>query len=157
MSDHAPWLLAQIHAESRFNCSAVSPVGAQGCPQAMPPTWADEAPRTEPSCAGVPPTDPQCGFRFQVSYDKRVARWVGDPGNLHLATAAYNAGAGHIQKEIKACAAAMGCDPTRWFGNVERHCVRAKWACKQTRGYLSHIAEFAQVYRDRRVDVSVSF
>ena len=150
MSRHAPWLLAQIQAESRFDCDAVSPVGAQGCAQAMPPTWADEAPRTDPSCAGVPPSDPECGFRFQVSYGKRVARWVDDPGNLHLATAAYNAGAGWIRKEIAACERAMGCDPTRWFGNVEKHCVRAAWACRQTREYLAHIAEFSRTYRDNR-------
>ena len=140
------WLLAQIEAESAWDCDAESPVGARGCPQAMPPTWAEEAPRTDPSCAGVEPTDPECGLRFQPSYMARVAGWVGDPGDWHLAAAGYNAGAGNIQKEQRACARALGCDPNVWFGNVEAHCLRPAWHCQETSAYLRRIQAGAARY-----------
>ena len=99
MSDHAPWLLAQIRAESAWRPDAESPVGASGLAQAMPPTWAEEAPRTDPSCAGMAATDSTCALRFQAAYMKRVARWVDDPGSFHLAAAGYNGGAGHMDSE----------------------------------------------------------
>ena len=157
MTQHAPWLLAQIRAESAWRPDAGSPVGAVGLAQFMPPTADEEYPRTEPSCEGVARTDPTCSLRAQAGYMQRVARWVDDPGNFHLASAGYNAGAKWIQRETDACAAAFGCDPTKWFNNVSRHCQRAAHACQETRGYLKRIAEFAQVYRDRRVSGTITW
>ena len=149
MAAHAAWLLAQLEAESAFDPMAESPVGALGLAQFMPPTAAEEFPLTDPPCADVDRTDPVCSARAQARYMRRVAQWVDDRGDLHLAAAGYNAGAGHIAKQQRACAAAMGCDPGRWFGNVEKFCMRPEWACRESRTYLQRIAEHSRRYEDR--------
>ena len=38
---------------------------------------------------------------------------------LEFADAAYNGGLGGVHKERRACAVKPGCDPEKWFGNVE--------------------------------------
>lgn len=40
--------------------------------------------------------------------------------------AAYNGGAGWVDKERRACGLKEGCDSTRWFGHVETTCLRSK-------------------------------
>ena len=52
---------------------------------------------------------------------------VSDPmERLAFADAAYNGGLGGVQKERRACALRVGCDPQRWFGNVERTCLKSR-------------------------------
>jgi hypothetical protein len=45
---------------------------------------------------------------------------------LHFADAAYNGGWGGVQKERRACGLKAGCDPQRWFGHVERVCLKSR-------------------------------
>lgn len=136
------YLDAQIFVESRWDPKAVSPVGAAGLAQFMPRTWDDIAPRTDPSCEGVHPYDPDCSLRSQQEYMEMLIRRY--DGNVLLAAAAYNAGMGHIDREQRRCHLTPGCNPNEWFGHVEEHCQRAAWACKQTRGYVEHIAHRAE-------------
>lgn len=48
---------------------------------------------------------------------------------LTMCDAAYNGGLGGVYAERRLCAALTGCDPDKWFGNVELHSnkSRAKW------------------------------
>lgn len=76
--------------ESRFRGNATSPAGAQGIAQFMPPAAADE---------GVAdPRDPgpaiAAAARLLDSFARRF-------GNLGLAVAAYNAGAGRLEKWLR--------------------------------------------------------
>ena len=152
MSRYAGWLLDQVTAESRWDPDAVSPVGAAGLSQIMPATYAvDLADYTDPPCTDIPRTDPRCSTEGQAVYMGRLLRRY---DSIELATAAYNAGLGHVDKEVARCAAALGCDPLKWIGHVEHHCGRAAWACKQTREYVARIA---RAVRERRVDVTVSW
>lgn len=50
------------------------------------------------------------------------------PDMLAFGDAAYNGGAGGVQRERQACALASGCDPGRWFGHVEQHCLKSRQA-----------------------------
>lgn len=45
---------------------------------------------------------------------------------MYFVDNAYNGGAGNVAKERSACGLAAGCDPQKWFGNVERYCQRSK-------------------------------
>lgn len=45
---------------------------------------------------------------------------------LAFAFAAYNGGVGGTLSDIKLCRATSGCDPGRWFGNVERTSLKAR-------------------------------
>jgi hypothetical protein len=48
------------------------------------------------------------------------------PAALAFADAAYNGGAGGVQKERRACAMASGCDAGQWFRHVELHCLKSR-------------------------------
>ena len=137
LSIHGDFLHNQITVESRWDPLAESPVGALGLAQFMPRTWGDISKKTEPTCEFYSPTDVSCALRGQQTYMKSLlSRYDGIP---ELATAAYNAGMGNIDKEIRECEKALGCNPEEWFGHVEEFCIRADWACKQTRAYISRI------------------
>jgi len=54
-------------------------------------------------------------------------RVVADPRErLAMADAAYNGGLGGVQAERRACGLKAGCDPQRWFGNVEVVCLKSR-------------------------------
>lgn len=64
---------------------------------------------------------------------RRLDPLVGNAENtLAMCDAGYNGGVGGVLAERRLCAASAGCDPDRWFGNVELHSSksRQKW-----RGY----------------------
>lgn len=45
---------------------------------------------------------------------------------LDFGDAGYNGGVSGVQRERRACALTPGCDPSRWFGNVDRHCLKSR-------------------------------
>jgi hypothetical protein len=45
---------------------------------------------------------------------------------LSMADAAYNGGLGGVFNERRACGLAKGCDPSKWFDNVENYCLKSK-------------------------------
>lgn len=47
---------------------------------------------------------------------------------LAFGDAAYNGGIGGLNSERRACKLAKDCDHTKWFGNVERFCLKSKVA-----------------------------
>jgi membrane-bound lytic murein transglycosylase MltF len=49
---------------------------------------------------------------------------------LAMTLASYNGGRGGLTNDRRMCAASPGCDPSRWFGNVERTSRKAKTAAK---------------------------
>lgn len=54
-------------------------------------------------------------------------RLVADPlQRLAFADAAYNGGMGGVNSERRACAITAGCDPQRWWGHVERTCLKSR-------------------------------
>lgn len=52
---------------------------------------------------------------------------------LAFADAAYNGGRGGVEKERRACGLKDGCDPKRWFGHVERVCLKSRQPIYGTR------------------------
>ena len=59
--------------------------------------------------------------------DFKTLSTIKDPINrLYFADAAYNGGMGGVQNERRACGLRKGCDPQKWFGNVELTCLKSK-------------------------------
>lgn len=83
----APWLAALLQAESGWNPTAVSPVGAQGVGQLMP--------STARSLGVTDPFDPAQSIdgaaRYLAAQYERFGTW-------ELAAAAYNAGPGAVER-----------------------------------------------------------
>ena len=146
-----PWLAAQIRQESACRPNARSPVGAQGLTQFMPPTWRDVAPQTKPSCAGRSPFDPPCAIRAQILYMTQVRRWVGswatESDRVAASLAGYNGGAGWVKRERRVCRQEARCSPSRWWGNVEKHCLRSAANCHENRDYPVRIFRYAGMER----------
>ena len=90
-------LQALIAAESGFDTYAVSPKGAVGLMQLMPPTaerYGVKADKKTPLAQKL--TDPKTNIRAGSSYLRDLINMF--PGQLELAVAAYNAGEGAVQR-----------------------------------------------------------
>lgn len=144
---------AQIHQESRFREDARSQAGALGMAQFMPTTAAgyqQNLSRLQEVCAskGGCPLEPRWAIRALTAYDHDEWTWASfapsERERWAHALASYNGGRGWLMKERHACADKPGCEPPRWFGHVERVCVRADWACRESREYPRVILEVHQ-------------
>lgn len=93
MTDRLPaaFLARILWQESRFRDDAVSPAGAEGVAQFMRPT-AIERGLTDPRSPG--PAITEAG--------RMLAKFTARFGNLGLAAAAYNAGAGRVARWLRA-------------------------------------------------------
>ncbi len=92
-------VIAVIHIESRGNAFALSPVGAMGMMQIMPPTGEELAGKLGISWIG-PQTlfDPLVNVRMGIAYLEELERRY---GNTATALAAYNWGPGRIDSKIQ--------------------------------------------------------
>ena len=90
-------LQALIATESGFNTFAVSPKGAVGLMQLMPPTaerYGVRADKQTPIEKKL--TDPKTNIKAGTTYLRDLIKMF--PGQLELAVAAYNAGEGAVQR-----------------------------------------------------------
>lgn len=147
MAEKPSMFLAQIHAESGFKADAMSPVGAAGLTQFMPATaawiqglYAKDLRELCPVKTGCP-LDAGWAIRAMTIYDHHL--WqsfslsCGDERRA-FALVSYNGGYGWARREQRR-ALEKGLNPNRWFGSVEKVCLRGKAACVESRGYPRRI------------------
>lgn len=65
-------------------------------------------------------------MRDNIEYFLPSAATVNDA--LALADAGYNGGNGGVLKEQRACKLSPGCNPGKWFGHVEKYCLKSQSA-----------------------------
>lgn len=92
--------------------------------------------------------DPARQLRTLVLMDRNAYRrfeaLVPDPfERMGMAFSAYNGGQGGVLADRRLCASIKGCDPARWFGNVERYSLKAK---TKTAGYGQSFFEINRGY-----------
>lgn len=87
-------ILGVMHVESRGRPRAISPKGAMGCMQIMPPTWAY---LTRRYGLGRDPWDARMNMIGGALYLAELVRQFGLPG----AYSAYNAGPGRYQRHVR--------------------------------------------------------
>jgi hypothetical protein len=95
--------------------------------------------------------DPRMQLRGLVLKDFQLYRLVQgaatDEDRLAFSYAAYNGGMGGVLSDRRVCAATKGCDPSRWFGQVEHTSLKARAAVtgygqsffQINRGYVQNI------------------
>lgn len=92
-------VLAVIHIESRGNAFALSPVGAIGLMQIMPPTGEELAEQLDIPWHGSQTLfDPLSNVRMGIAYLEQLESRY---GNMSTALAAYNWGPGRIDSRIR--------------------------------------------------------
>ncbi|MEO0031602.1 MAG: hypothetical protein RIS94_1360 [Pseudomonadota bacterium] len=143
--DHA-WTM--IHAitrqESQFSQNAISHAGARGLMQLMPGTANEQASKLGLSYSSDALLN-DAGFNLQVggAYAQRLLDYYG--GSWPLAVAAYNAGAGNVNKWLRANG-----DPrtgsVEWVDWIERIPLQ------ETRNYVERVLENAVVYEAMNPD-----
>jgi soluble lytic murein transglycosylase-like protein len=133
---------AQIHTESTWRPGVCSYAGACGLGQFMPATAEWLAEQHPEKLKPVKLADWQWSVRALVIYDWRLVEgevgWSDISNRWAAALTAYVGGAGWVRRERRATAAA-GDDPDRWWGSVERHCLRGPRACRDSRHYPRRI------------------
>lgn len=142
--DHA-WTM--IHAiarqESQFAQNAVSHAGARGLMQLMPATANEQAGKLGLAYSSSALIE-DAGFNIQLgsSYFQRLLSYYN--GSYPLAVAAYNAGAGNVNKWLRANG-----DPRQggnWIEWIERIPL------SETRNYVQRVLENAVVYEAMNAD-----
>ena len=141
--EHA-WTM--IHAiarqESQFAQNAMSHAGARGLMQLMPATANEQAGKLGLSYSNSALID-DAGFNLQVggAYFQRLLDYFN--GSYPLAVAAYNAGAGNVNKWLRANGdprAGQGAGGIDWIDWIERIPI------SETRNYVQRVMENAVVY-----------
>jgi soluble lytic murein transglycosylase len=129
------WLLAIIRQESLFNADAISPAGAIGLMQLMPPTAREVAQRLglaspNPQALRQPALNIRLGSHYLAQLVKRF------DGHVALVTAAYNAGPTRVQ---------------HWLPEqpMDADCWIATIAYAETRAYVDRVLTYRLLYADR--------
>ena len=92
-------VMAVIHIESRGNAYALSPVGAMGLMQIMPPTGEELAAKLDIPWRGSQTLfDPLLNVRIGIAYLEQLESRY---GSMPTALAAYNWGPGRIDSRIR--------------------------------------------------------
>lgn len=138
---NVPRMLGQVHQESLFDCQAVSPVGARGCPQFMPAT--ERAYRRMYGIVGSI-NDPYTGAVFQAHYLLEMARACGprfadDRSTWWCMFMSYNGAPASFVREWRAAGSPSTIRaPIRW------PCLRGRAAwCRENRDYPVRIERWA--------------
>jgi len=80
------------------------------------------------------PYDPVLQLRALVLKDQynyaRMSFAATEPDRIAFALAAYNGGMGGVFSDRQLCMATTGCDPNRWYGNVEKTSLKAATTVK---------------------------
>ena len=67
-------------------------------------------------------------LKMQDNY-KYFSNYAVNPKEAYaFSDAGYNGGNGGVNNERRACKLASWCDPSKWFGNVEKLCLKSKVA-----------------------------
>ena len=135
---HWLWLKAQLIAESALDPDAVSPAGAQGIAQFMPPTWGDvrAALRFPPSATPFEPAYTIKGAAWYLGLLRRQWRSPrSEDDRRKLVQASYNAGLGNLVKAQKRAGGAIAYAPV-----AERlHEITGADHARETRDYVARI------------------
>ena len=141
--------MAIARQESELNIEAISPAGARGLMQLMPGTakkvsgWLDM-----PYNKARLTTDWQYNATLGQTYLARRLDQFG--GSVAMAAAAYNAGAGRVDRWIERYGdpRAPGVDVIDWIETIP---------FRETRNYVQRVLEGLQVYRNRIAGGPVPF
>ncbi|TVR65441.1 MAG: lytic transglycosylase domain-containing protein [Candidatus Competibacteraceae bacterium] len=132
---------AQVHQESAWRPAARSPF-AEGLTQFTPDTSKWIASVYPQSLGPAQPYSPKWALNAMARYNRhlydRILRAAADCDRWAMTLAAYNGGPGWITRDRR-LAAQRGADPNRWWGHVEHHSPRARWAFKENRDYPQRI------------------
>jgi soluble lytic murein transglycosylase len=134
------WSIAHgiTRQESSFDRAAVSGAGARGMMQLMPGTARETAGKLGmPYALGRLTSDPSYNMTLGTSYFSTLLdRWG---GNMALAVASYNAGAGNVSKWVNQNGDPRmpGADMVRWIEEIP---------FQETRNYVQRVLENAVVY-----------
>lgn len=131
---------AQLLKESSLDPNAVSPVGAEGLAQFMPPTWGEVAGELKyPD--GASPFDPDYAIPAGAYYlNKMRAKWFWDrpeADRIALSLACYNAGTGNLLQAQRI--ADMATDYAAIISKL--HLVTGDRS-KETRNYVRKIHQY---------------
>jgi soluble lytic murein transglycosylase len=127
-----------MRQESSFDRAAVSPVGARGMMQLMPPTAREVSGKMGLGYDLARLTrDPDYNIMLGSRYFEQLMGYWG--GNAPLAVASYNAGMGNVRKWINEFGdpRMSGTDVVRWIEDIP---------FTETRGYVQRVLENAVVY-----------
>lgn len=132
---------AVINTESRFNENAVSPAGARGLMQLMPPTagWAAEQSKTE-NYSFESITEPHINIELGCWLLSNLINKYN--GNLETALCAYNAGSGNVDNWLDSGETTLKAIP---FFETENYLARVK---RQTTAYRLILSIIGGKYED---------
>lgn len=94
--------------------------------------------------------DPRMGMRAVILKDRdcySAMPWAADALNrAALSLVCYNSGRGGINQDRQLCRQMEGCNPDKWFGNIEHHSLKNK---VKTAGYGKSFFEISREYPRR--------
>ncbi|HEY6873427.1 MAG TPA: transglycosylase SLT domain-containing protein [Geobacteraceae bacterium] len=125
-------VFAIIRAESSYLPTALSPAGAVGLMQLMPSTAAIVANGSKGKLDAGSLTNPETNIRFGIKHLRDLMTLYN--GDLVLAVAAYNAGAGNVNRWRKA------------FGNMRTDEFVENIPFTETREYVKKVLSSADIY-----------